>query len=112
MFYNNSLTSLPSALTLASLMDAEYMFYDNSLTDLPTAVTLSNLRKGTGMFVYGNTINTTRYSQLLIDLNNLNSNNSFSFHGGSSKYNTAGQTAKNTLTASPRNLLISDAGLA
>jgi len=110
MFYNNSLTVLPSGMTLAGLILGSSMFSGNSLTDLPIGVTLANLSDGTNIFL-GSTINTTRYSQLLIDLENLNSNNSFSFHGGNSQYNTSGQTARNILTASPRNLTITDGGL-
>jgi TP901-1 family phage major tail protein len=110
MFTNSSLTALPSGMTLASLILASTMFSGNSFTDLPTGITLSNLSDGYYLF-NSSTINTTRYSQLLIDLENLNSNNNFSFHGGNSQYNTSGQTARNILTASPRNLTITDGGL-
>ena len=110
MFKDNSLTVLPSGMTLANMTNGGYMFRSNSLTDLPSGITFSNLYNGINIFL-GSTINTTRYSQLLIDLENLNSNNSFSFHGGNSQYNTSGQTARNILTASPRNLTITDGGL-
>ena len=87
------------------------MLKGNSVTDIPSGVTLPNLNNGANMLTV-NTINTTRYSQLLVDLENLNTNNNFSFHGGNSQYNTTGQTARNILTASPRNLTITDGGLA
>ena len=109
LFYLNAIAVLPSLMTLVNLNNGNGMFHNNSFTDLPTGVTLANLNNGTSMFS-GVNINTTRYSQLLIDLENLNSNNSFSFHGGISQYNTAGQTARNILTASPRNLTITDGG--
>jgi len=110
MFYDNSLTALPSGMTLANMTNGGYMFRSNSLTDLPSGITFSNLYNGINIFL-GSTINTTRYSQLLIDIENLNSYNNFSFHGGNSQYNTSGQTARNILTALPRNLTITDGGL-
>ena len=105
------LPNLPSTLTLLNVENASYMLKGNSVTDIPSGVTLPNLNNGANMLT-GNTINTTRYSQLLVDLENLNTNNNFSFHGGNSQYNAAGQTARNILTASPRNLTITDGGLA
>jgi len=97
-------------MTLANMTNGGYMFRSNSLTDLPSGITFSNLYNGINIFL-GSTINTTRYSQLLIDIENLNSYNNFSFHGGNSQYNTSGQTARNILTALPRNLTITDGGL-
>jgi hypothetical protein len=60
------------------------------------------------MFV-NNTINTARYSQLLIDLEEFNPNNNVSFHGGNSQYNAQGQIARNALIA--RGWTITDGGL-
>jgi len=111
MFKDNSLTALPSVMTFASLTSGSSVFSNNSLTDLPSGITFSNITDGTNLLL-GNTINTTRYSQLLIDIENLNSNNSFSFHGGNSQYNASGQTARNILTTSPRYVTITDGGLA
>jgi len=111
MFADCQLPNLPTTVTFASVTNGSHVLSNNSLTDLPSGVTFSNLTNGTNLLL-NNTINTTRYSQLLIDLNNLNSNNNFSFHGGNSQYNTSGQTARNILTASPRNLTITDGGLA
>lgn len=108
MFYLTNLQELPSTLTLASLTNGYGMFRSLSLTDLPTGITLANLTDGTQMFE-GNTINTTRYSQLLIDMNANNSNNNVIFHGGNSKYNAAGETARNALIA--RGWTITDGGL-
>ena len=110
MFFGNKLASLPADMTLPSLTGGSATFYNNKLIDLPTGMTLSSLGNGANMF-FGNTINTTRYSQLLIDLENLNPNNSMSFHGGLSKYNSTGQTARNILTTSPRLWTITDGGL-
>lgn len=110
MFQNTALTSLPSGMTLAALVTGTNMFRDNPLTSLPSGMTLAALTSGSGMFV-GSTINTTRYSQLLVDLENLNPNNSVAFHGGNSKYNPTGQTARNTLTTAPRSWSIADGGL-
>jgi hypothetical protein len=58
----------------------------------------------------GSTFNTLRYSELLVDMENLNSNTNVRFHGGFSKYNTDGETARNLLTGS-QNWDINDGGL-
>ena len=108
MFENNNLTSLPTDMTLLNLTNGLAMFQNNDLTSLPSNMELPNLTNGTRMF-QGNTINTTRYSQLLIDLEANNTNNNVTFHGGNSKYNAAGQVARNALTA--RGWSITDGGL-
>jgi hypothetical protein len=110
MFQNNSLTSLPSSMTLSALSLATDFFNGNSLTDLPSGIKLQSLTSGSRMFV-SNTINTVRYSQLLVDLESDNPNNSVTFGGGLSKYNTTGQIARNILTSPPRNWIITDGGL-
>jgi len=66
------------------------------------------LTNGNSMFL-NNTINTTRYSQLLIDLENLNPNDNITFDGGNSKYNSAGEIARDALIA--RGWIITDGGL-
>ena len=108
MFFGNSLTSLPSGMELPNLTNGFRMFDGNSLTSLPSGMELPLLSNGGNMFL-GNTLNTTRYSQLLIDLEANNSNNNVTFHGGNSKYNTAGEIARNALTA--RGWTITDGGL-
>ena len=111
MFYQcSSLSALPSGMTLPLLTNGFAMFYLIGLTDLPSGMTLSSLTAGTSMFL-NNTINTTRYSQLLVDLENLNPNNSIVFHGGSSLYNATGETARNLLTGVGRTWTITDGGL-
>ena len=110
MFANASLTSLPSALTLNSLTDGSLMFYNCSLTSLPSGMTLDNLENGDNMFT-NNTINTERYSQLLVDMAAGNNNTNVPFHGGSSKYNDAGEVARNSLAdAAGRNWSFTDGG--
>jgi hypothetical protein len=69
---------------------------------------LPNLSNGFDMFL-GSTINTERYSQLLIDLEEFNPNNNVNFHGGNSQYNAQGQIARNALIA--RGWTITDGGL-
>jgi hypothetical protein len=108
MFRDNSLTSLPAGMELPNLSNGFQMFLFNSLTSLPAGMELPNLSDGNGMFS-GNTINTARYSQLLIDLEANNPNNDVAFHGGNSQYNAAGQTARNALIA--RGWTITDSGL-
>jgi hypothetical protein len=53
----------------------------------------------------GCTINTTDYSRLLVDMEAANPNNSVSFNGGLSKYNTAGGTARAALVARSWNIV-------
>jgi len=105
---NNNLTSLPVGMDLPLLTNGRDMFRDNNLTSLPVGMELPNLADGTRMF-QGNTINTERYSQLLIDLEANNNNNNVNFHGGSSKYNAQGEIARNALIA--RGWTITDGGL-
>ena len=108
MFQSNSLTSLPSGMELPNLTGGFNMFNGNSLTSLPSGMTLPSLTNGFRIFL-GSTINTTRYSQLLIDIESTNPNNNVNFHGGSSQYNTQGEVARNALTA--RGWSITDGGL-
>ena len=110
MFFNCSLTSLPSGMTLPSLTNGLNMLRNTSLIDLPIGMTLPSLTNGSNILL-GVTINTTRYSQLLVDLESGNANNSVAFHGGSSKYNATGETARNILTGGVRLWTITDGGL-
>ncbi len=50
MFNGNSLTSLPTGMTLSNLTNGNSMFRDNSLTSLPDVMLLSNLTSGNNMF--------------------------------------------------------------
>jgi len=108
MFQNCNLTSLPSEMTLANLTNGDRMFFHCNLTSLPSEMTLANLTNGDRMFE-NNTIITSRYSTLLVDMENFNSNTNVSFHGGNSKYNAAGETARNLLIAN-QNWTFTDAG--
>ena len=108
MFFNCNLTSLPSEMTLANLTDGTEMFRNCNLTSLPSEMTLANLTNGDQMFE-NNTINTARYSTLLVDIENFNSNLNVTFGGGNSKYNTDGETARNLLIAN-QNWTFTDAG--
>ena len=112
MFWQcTNLASLPIGMTLASLTSGASMFRQcTNLASLPSGMTLSSLTNGSNMFL-SVTINTTRYSELLVDMEDLNSNNSVSFHGGNSLYNATGETARNILTGGTRSWTISDGGL-
>jgi len=110
MFRDTSLTSLPSGMTLPNLTGGLQMFRGTSLTDLPSGMTLPSLNSALQMF-NGCTINTTRYSQLLVDLESGNANNSVTFGGGSSLYNATGETARDILTGGVRLWTITDGGL-
>jgi len=108
MFGNCDLTSLPSEMTLANLTNGDSMFSNSDLTSLPSEMTLANLTNGDSMFI-NNTINTARYSTLLVDMEDLNSNANVPFNGGDSQYNTRGETARNLLIAN-QNWSFTDAG--
>jgi hypothetical protein len=108
MFRDNSLSSLSSGMELPNLSIGGNMFISNNLTSLPSGMELPLLSNGNNMFL-GSTINTERYSQLLIDLEANNNNNNVPFDGGNSQYNAAGQTARNALIA--RGWTITDGGL-
>jgi hypothetical protein len=108
MFGNCSITSLPSEMTLANLTNGDGMFGNCNLTSLPSEMTLANLTNGDGMFI-NNTINTARYSTLLVDMEDLNSNANVPFNGGLSKYNADGETAKNLLITN-QNWTFTDGG--
>jgi hypothetical protein len=108
MFLSNSLTTLPAGMKLPNLTFGRSMFWNNNLTSLPAGMELPLLTNGFRMF-RKNTINTSRYSQLLIDLEAGNSNNNVSFNGGNSQYNAQGQIARNALIA--RGWTITDGGL-
>jgi hypothetical protein len=111
MFYQcTSLTSLPSGMTLDILTNGSHMFRETNITSLPSGMVLDSLITGFGMFQQV-TINTTRYSQLLVDLENLNPNNSVTLEGGNSQYNSTGETARDILTGGTRNWTITDGGL-
>lgn len=107
MFDVNSLTALPDNMTLPNLIDGYRMFRSNSLTDLPAGMTLSKLTDGQLMFWLSD-INIPRYSQLLVDMESLNPNNSVSFHGGNSNYDASGKTARDILIGGTRNWIIDD----
>ena len=97
MFRNcTSLTTLPSSITFASLTNGYYMFDGSSITNMPSSITFASLTNGGAMF--SSIINKSNYSQLLINIASYNTNNNVTFNGGGSKYNTAGQTARNQLT--------------
>jgi len=108
MFRDNSLTSLPSGMNLPLLTNGGSMFSNNDITSLPVGMELPNLSNGFAMFL-GSTINTERYSQILIDLEANNTNDDVAFHGGNSKYNAQGEIARNALVA--RGWTITDGGL-
>jgi len=110
MFRGNSLTSLPNSMTLNNLENGNSLFNGNFLGDLPIAITFPNLDNGTNIF-NGSTINTPRYSTLLIDMKDGNNNTNVPFHGGYSKYNTNGETERNLLIAN-QNWSFIDGGLA
>ena len=110
MFDNNNITTLPNNMTFNMLINGDTLFNNNNLTDLPDGLTFSNLENGDKILNL-NTINTARYSQLLVDMAAGNNNTNVPFSGGNSKYNDAGEVARNLLIAN-QNWTITDGGLA
>ena len=107
----SNLTEIGSDVNwLNNITNGDGMFRNCNLTSLPSEMTLANLTNGDEMFE-NNTIITSRYSTLLVDMENFNSNTNVSFHGGNSKYNAAGETARNLLIAN-KNWSFTDGGLA
>ena len=92
-----NLTSIAYGEWLNTITNGDAMFNAcASLTTLPSSITFASLTNGVAMF--SSIINKSNYSQLLINIASYNTNNNVTFNGGGSKYNTAGQTARNQLT--------------
>ena len=106
----NELISLPPLMNLPNVENANSMLRGNNLTDLPIGMTLPNLTDGTN-FLLNSTINTERYSRLLVDMEAGNSKLNVPFHGGNSKYNDAGEVARNLLITN-QNWTFTDGGKA
>jgi len=105
-------TSL-SAMPLVDLSSVTYFasgWYNcTSLVTFP-AINMHSMNNGDSCFT-NVTLATADYSALLIDLAANNSNTSVTFHGGDSKYNTSGATARTTLVdPAGLNWSISDGG--
>lgn len=111
MFYlANQFTTLGNATTFQKLENGTNMLRGTILNNLPNTVRFDKLNNGSYMLT-GLTLNTAQYSKILEDLVLYNTNNNFNLNGGLSKYNSSGETARNTLTSSPRNITIIDGGL-
>jgi hypothetical protein len=100
---STSLTSVPANLFTA-LSNCIFFFGTfggcTSLTEVPAGLFANNLNAADFGFCFqGVTLTTTSYSNLLINMasNAASRPNNVPFHGGNSKYNTDGQTARNTL---------------
>jgi len=106
----NELISLPPLMNLPNVENANSMLRGNNLTDLPIGMTLPNLTDGSN-FLLDSTINTERYSRLLVDMEAGNSKLNVPFHGGNSKYNDAGEVARNLLITN-QNWTFTDGGKA
>ncbi len=116
MFISSPLTHLPAGMTLPNLQNGRSMFQSALFTDLPIGMKLSSLGGGgqtglqSGSSMFSNsTIGTTRYSQLLIDLEADNPNEEVYLNIGNSKYNSSAVTARANLIA--RGWIIGDGGL-
>ncbi len=101
----SSLTNIPSDLfdSNTSVTSFGGTFQNcSSLTTIPSDL-FANNTSVTSFFntFLGVTLTTTSYSNLLINMasNAASRNNNVPFHGGFSKYNTDGETAKSTLEA-------------
>ena len=111
MFYASQLLSLPSGMTLSLVTETDYMFWGCSITSA-LSLNLASLTNGNGMFGASCILNTNDYSNLLVRTEANNINTGVVFQGGSSKYNTSGETARDLLTSRSPGWTISDGGLA
>ena len=107
-FCHNLVSIAEDAEFLNSVISGYAMFQRCQLTTLPEIVKFSSLARGNYLLTFGK-INTPRYSQLLIDINDTNPNNDVLLRMEKSKYNTAGETARNALIA--RGWTFNDGGL-
>jgi len=90
--YCAALTTVP-LFNLSSVTNAASMFYlCTALTTVPL-FNLSSCTNASNMFL-GVTLTTQSYSDFLINLATLSLKSGVSFHGGNSKYNTAGGVAR------------------
>lgn len=114
-FMNSSLTFLPADLFAKCTAVTNFLncFLDcNLLTSVPATLFANNTAVTTfGDCFQGVTLTTESYSNLLINMasNAASRLNNVSFGGGNSKYNAAGQTARNILIA--KGWSFSDGGL-
>ena len=113
-FRANFLPTLPAGLfdNTPNVTDFSSCFQQIGLTSLPAGLfdNAPNVTNFSNCF-FGNTINTTDYSNLLIQLEATSLQNNVTFQGGNSRYNASGQAARDTLTSAPRNWTITDGGL-
>ena len=109
-----SLTNIPSNLfkNNTAVTNFALCFSNTSLTNVPSDLFANNtaVTSFNGLF-NGVTLTTTSYSNLLINMasNASSRQNNVAFGGGNSRYNSAGQTARQTLQA--KNWTFSDLGL-
>ena len=104
----SSLTSFP-LIDTSNVENSSLTFFGcTGLTSLPL-IDLSSMTFASNMFG-GCTLNTTDWSNLLIQTETLNHNNSVTWSGGNSLHNAAGQTAINDLVAN-HGWVITDGGL-
>ena len=93
MFYQcTSLTSIP-LFDLSKCTNVRSMLAFCPLETVPL-LDLSSVTDATSMFIGCNSITTQSYSDFLINLATLSLKSGVSFHGGNSKYNTAGGVAR------------------
>jgi hypothetical protein len=109
MFFSTPLGSLPSGMTLSSLTAGGNMLRSTSLTSLPSGMNFASLTVGTNI-LNGVTISTSTYSTMLVNMESVNASSGVTFHGGSSKYNATGATARSALVS--RSWSITDGGAA
>lgn len=102
--------NFPASVSFAKLENGLALIAGTAVTDLPEAITFPKLNSALLIF-NGLKINTVRYSKLLNDMASLNTVNSVTFTGGTSKYNSGAANAKSVLTTAPRSWYITDAGL-
>lgn len=108
-FRGTGITSIPSGITFASVINANYMIRDTSVASAPD-VNLASMEYG-AFWAYNCTINTTDWSNILDRCSNNNINEGVSFHGGNSLHNSTGATAIAELQSRTSPWTVTDGGL-
>ena len=110
MFLGVSGLSLPEGVTFESALLCSSAIRSCGSIVIPSTMKLESMTDGS-LIMSATTATTASYSQLLVNMNANNTNTGVTFFGGSSKYNTTGETARNALTSRVPPWVITDGGL-
>ena len=109
MFRDTALVEVPSGITFKSAMQMQRTFQDCPYLTVASGISLDSMVSGVSLFLNAPLTKTT-YSDILARMAANNPNNSVPLNANLAKYNLAGKTARDILTASPRSWSITDGG--